>query len=530
MEKERCCDCGRIITQKEIDEREVYEYQGEYLCQSCYEDNYFTCDSCGVIEHRDYGTYVDYSDEFVCESCLDNNYFYCEQCQRWVPNGDSVSINNGYGDYYDICDSCFNNGEYYSCDSCGDYFHEDNVNWRNDSCYCDSCYDSNVTNNGIYEYHQFNDWELFDNGENPTYYIGKEIELEPLDRGDNNTSGVLKAIENNINAVGMHDGSLRSGGVEVVTHPESWEYLQAHKQDYINFFNEIKEINYGDAGGCGLHFHVTRPNENVVSRIIVLLESFKDEIKKLSRRNGNFSWSKFLSDDSYSDTEKIKYQSTKWLKDKYLNSWHERYYALNLCNQKTIEFRFFNGANNFEEFWSAMQFIHNIMEIALNEEREINTITWKELLIGDELIEQAKKLDVYYIYKLAKDTTDIMEKYEIALQKAKDEIKNVLRNLANYVNREISELDIKEVKTRKIEDMKTKLDDFMSKIKYRQQYLNRITDLYNALNRTENTVEMKDIKNYWANTKSSYPVNSKRYKRYNNLIEKAIKNYESEVR
>lgn len=498
------------------------EYEGKKICRDC-----------GAIIEDD--NYEMYEGEYVCLDCLEDNYIVCEDCQQLVDRDRAYMINDGRGDYYNVCGDCYYSGDYHTCYDCGDIFYADDMDYHHGDYYCNDCYDRNggdlydYNGGDLYDYHEFQDWQLFDNGESPKYYIGKEIELEPKE--DSNTKGVLEAIENNINAVGMHDGSLKNGGVEVVTHPESWEYLQEHKQDYVNFFNKMEELHYGNGGGCGLHFHVSRPNDNVTSRVIVLLESFREEIFKLSRRSeGQMHWCQFLT-SRCNEKDKVKYHSTKWLKDKYIKEGHDRYYALNLCNRKTIEFRFFNGVNTFEQYWGALQFIHNIMEIALDEDRDINTINWQDLLVGEELREQARKRDVLNIDKFAKDTNEIIEKYEIALEKAKKDIANTLKNLAKYINNEMCSYDLKqEIKTNNIQEINNKVNDFMDKFKYRQQYLNRIINLYSCLTREGENIEMKDIKSYWDNTKISYPINSKRYQRYDKKITKAINEYESEVR
>ena len=520
-EKRTCCECGNEIV------GDFVEYGGEVYCQECFDELFFTCDDCGEIYSKDYGYYVESEDRYVCDNCLDNNYFKCEECGEYHRECDGYTINDGRGDYFTICQDCFDNGYYYCCDDCGDYFHEDDMYFRDGYAYCNECYQNN--SHGIYDYHEFDDWVFYkgNNEENPKYYIGAEIELEP--HGYSNVSGVVDAIEN-INAVGMHDGSLQDGGVEVVTHPETPQYREEHKKDYMEFFNDIKNINYGNAGGCGLHFHVSRPNDDIVSRVIVILESFKDEIKKLSRRRESQldHWAKFLTDNCCSD-EKIKYQSTKWLKEKYIKNYHDRYFALNLTNDHTIEFRFFNGADNFEEFWAAYQFIKNLMDIALDENRELNTIKWADLLQGEELINQAQKLGVFDIDKTAKDTSDIIEIYEKAVMKTKEEIKRTLLNLARYINKEMSELDIKSIKASDINQISEKCNDFIVDFKYRKQYLERVTNLHEALTNNDG-IKISDIKDYWENTKSSYPNNTKRYKRYDKMIEKSIKNFESEVR
>ena len=518
MKKEReiaiCKDCGKEIIGSYV------EYDGEYICQECFDNDYFYCDDCGRIGYRDYGYWIESSDRVVCDCCI-CNYNRCEDCGEYYPENETTTINDGNNNYYEVCEHCYSNNNYGYCDGCGEYFEEGCLHWHDDDCYCDNCYSEQ--SGYLYDYHEFIDWHLFKgiNEENPPYYIGKEIELEP--KGSSDVRGVLNAIENNINAVGMHDGSLSYGGVEVVTHPESWEYLQEHKQDYINFFNKIKDLEYGNAGGCGLHFHVTRPNEDVIARVIMLLESFKSEIKKLSRRSENqlSSWAKFLTD--FDGEEKIKYQSSKYLKDTYIKGWHDRYLALNLNNSNTIEFRFFNGVNTFEQFWGALQFIHNVMQVALNEEKDINTINWQDLLQGEELREQARKRDVLSIDKKAKDTTEILEKLEKQKEELKKKIKNTLNNMVKYIYKELEESKLEDIQRKDIDNIKENASQYVRKLTDKLIGINDVVGFY----RSVDNYNLNMIKN---ETNMLKRTTQGKYERYFKQIEKLISDYESEVR
>lgn len=419
-----------------------------------------------------------------------------------------------------VCSQCID--DYNVCADCGRHITESNTFDFNGKVYCKYCYD--IHKPRLYDYHEFNDWKLFGDGK---YYIGKEIELEPL--SCSNRDGVLCALQH-INAVGMRDGSLNDGGVEVVTHPESWDYLQKHKQNYIDFFDEINSIEYGNEENCGLHFHVSRPNDEVIARIIVLLESFKDEIITLSRRSSSdlSSWAKFYSDSTSDEMKKMQYKSKKYIKDSVVNnSYFGRYMALNLENEKTIEFRFFDGVNNFEEFWGALQFIHNIMEIALDEKRELNTISWRDLISGSELINQAKNLGVWDIDKFAKDTTEILETYKEKLEKTKKEVRRILKNWARRINKDMSEMEVKDLRCSDLCKMQQKYDDFMKKLKYKKNFLDKIYSIYSYLEGDYSLEQTKDYLNY---TKRNYPNNFKQYERYEKLINKEIDKFEKEVK
>lgn len=514
-EQKICRDCGEII-----EHNDYLMIDGEYLCRDCYEQNYFTCEDCGEVVNNDYLYWVE--DKCICQDCIDYNYFLCNDCGEYhhTDNLNYVEVRD-----YDICDNCRDWGDYYYCSDCGDLFHIDDLNYSNreDSYYCDRCFDDH--NDGLLCYHGIDDFIFFKNNDEiePREYIGAEIEVEPKSYADVN--GVLNAIrKNNINAEGEEDSSLDYGGVEIVTHPETWEYKLSHKQNYINLFEDLKNLNYGDDGSAGLHFHVSRPNDDIITRIIVILESFKNEIKKLSRRGGNFGWSKFLTDYYSTNEDKYKYQSTKYLKENYVKHSHDRYLALNLNNTNTIEFRFFNGANNFEEFWGALQFIHNIMDVAYSD-KELNTIKWKDLLQGEELINQAIKLDVYNVDKYAKDTTEIYEKMEIVKEQTKEEIKRTLKNFIKYINRQMAKANIEGIKSNDIDTIEKDSRRFINNLATELDFLSSVINTYKSIETT--SIESLKFQMTWL--KKSAEERGKKYGRYFDLTEKSIKKYESEV-
>lgn len=522
-EKIICSYCGKDINE---DENYYTNVDGDIICEDCKDEHYVYCEDCNELIHVDDTTYIEDRDYYVCESCRDNgDYFCCEDCGDWYSNDEAIYV-EGYGD---ICDGCYSNGYYHCCDDCGSCYHEDDLTYsEDDDCYyCSSCYrDHEEDHNKVYGYHEFNNWKLFTgkDEETPPYYIGKEIELEAKE--DGNLQEVLNTMDKYLNAVAMRDGSLNYGGVEIVTHPESWKYLQENKEKYKQFFKKIEELNYGDNGNTGLHFHVTRPSEDVISRLIVILESFKDEIKKLSRRGNNFHWSKFITDNGGDDIDNLKYKSTKYIKDEYIYKRDgDRYVALNLTNTKTIEFRFFNGANNFEEFWGALQFIHNLMDVALNENRDINTITWKELIKGKELETQAIKQNVANVEKHVKDTTEILERIEEVQKQTKENIKKTLKNFIKYLTREMEDKKLEIVNKNDINVIENNINNFMETFSNDLRYLQRLTSIYrnvdhDTINNTKYNI------NY---VKDHYTRNLTGYSRYFKQIEKTIKDFESEV-
>ena len=487
--KKICSECGCVIDQ----DNEVIEIDNEYLCQNCFEENYFECQDCGDIHNKEEGYYVDSNYGYwVCDNCYCNNYFTCEDCGEIHHLDECCNIS----DCYCICESCYENGNYHYCDNCNEYFSGD-CHYNNDYCYCDSCYEEQ--GGGMLSYHEYVEWKFYKSEKdqpiiiNDREYlmgIGTEIEQEP--RGSYNVQGVINAINNNINAVAMEDGSLNYGGVEIITHPQTWNYFQEHKQDYVKFFEELKNLDYKNCGHCGLHFHITRPDEDTIARAIVLLESFKEEIKVLSRRSQERlnQWATFITDNCYEE-DKLKYQSQKFLKEDYLQKGHSRYSALNLTNSNTIEFRFFAGVNNFEEFWSALQFIVNLMQIALNHDINLNNVKWKDLLVGEELVAFASKLGLLEINKSAKDTTEILDKLEELKLKTQEDIKKILKNMIVYVNRQMKNINLNTPTSKDVAKVQKETRELFDKMSKTYETFNYINNLYNSIDNLSAS-EVKD--------------------------------------
>jgi len=83
------------------------DYQDIMLCGECadtygYGDNYTTCYDCGRRIHMDDAYWVDCIGAYVCYSCYNHNYFTCDRCGDIYPNDDRVEDDNG--SYY--CRSC----------------------------------------------------------------------------------------------------------------------------------------------------------------------------------------------------------------------------------------------------------------------------------------------------------------------------------------------------------------------------------------------------------------------------------------
>ena len=342
------------------------------------------CDDCGCWYDENDLTYVHQRHDegmYVCSDCIEDSdkYFYCDECGDWY---DDTQIEHIYTHNDNIiCEYCYN--DYYStCDDCGSVYNTDDMIWsdENDCYYCDYCYDNHSAEHMLYGYHEFHDWQPTHLPTEPTppYYIGHELEI---DYGDD-MEDAINSIKSMANGICMHDGSLSSKGIEFISHPLSYKYMLSQETKYRELFDHLVNLGYKshNTTDCGLHFHVTRPqNSKIIDRIILFMETYKEEIITLSRRKSDEinRWSRFLSDKRTSTNEKVIKSLDYIVKNK---DTCDRYMALNLTNSKTIEFRFFKGTLKYETFMADFEFINNLVELASDLELPIEELTWTKVV------------------------------------------------------------------------------------------------------------------------------------------------------
>ena len=378
-----CADCGAIINVDEngniIPIEEMVENDdyiinnlGEYVCSECMED-YTQCEDCGDWIPTDDGYWVgEHEDHFVCEYCFDDNYIKCEDCGHYHPVDDMTYIDGYCGGYY-VCYDCRIHGDYGQCPDCGNWFYYEDMRYSESEGYdyCEECYPYHESEL-IMDYHDFNDWEVY--GE---HGITKGFELEI---STNNRNDVVQDIHDILDdfVVFENDGSIN--GVEMITNPFTRDYWarKSVQDDIKNVFDVLEEHECG-TNGCGLHVHVNRlqlatgalSSDDVIDNIIMIMETFKNELTKFSRRTKSAlnDWASFLTDDNETLTFKA-------IKDK--KRCVGRYVALNLSNSKTIEFRIFKSTMKYNELMATLELVDNIVDIA--RKGNIDGLTWNDIV------------------------------------------------------------------------------------------------------------------------------------------------------
>lgn len=359
-EYEVCRICGDLHPKNDMHED---KYNNDYVCDGCYDEYCFiTCEDCGEITDN----YVSVDDGYivVCEDCGDRNYYRCDDCGNYFTSGEINTDSNSTC----ICDSCFEYN-YTRCDNCEEIIHTDDAYYTDNGeyCYCEYCH--HEYGSSIHPYSYKPTPIFYTNGieENPMY-LGVELEVD----NGSNKNDVVKSIHEDMEWIYCkEDGSL-DNGIELVTHPCTLDY---HLNScYGDKFKELVSNGWRghDTTTCGLHCHVNRDylgnseseQELTIAKIMLVMDRLWDNgLVKFTRRSLSQleRWAKRCymeenGEDFHDFTEeKIIEKATSYKSQ-------GRYYALNLRNTNTIEFRLFRSTLNITTFFATLQFVSNLVE------------------------------------------------------------------------------------------------------------------------------------------------------------------------
>ena len=404
-----------------IESTDNYVFDRNYL-----DDNYNYCDECNEYYPQDTGAgeWLEGYDRWVCNDCLEDNYsLCCDECGERIRNGDEYYVENDEGDEETLCPDCYRRFN----------------SRREDSGSVSDLIGGYHYNHGVWKEYKLDD--EVDTEENPLTKYGYELEVEPGRTGKYNVTKAAKAALDNMNCILSHDGSLNTDGFEIVSQPQSYNYVMSKFDTYNETFKKIVEAGYvsHNSTHCGLHFHVTAPKQNrdtIVARLWLIIESFKEEFAKLSRRRGDFSWCQFLSDRSYGNSKNMKsvYKIAKVSKEAKDDT---RYLVINDRNENTIEIRLFRGTLNALTFFADFQLVHNLFKVAYDLSKPLTEITFKDLIQGEFIERYCKDNDIW----TEKEIVDESDKY-IEIEK---KVINLTKNILDITWRYIEELKVEEI-------------------------------------------------------------------------------------
>lgn len=346
----------------------ITEYCGEFYCENCRDDNLKQCNHCGEWVSNDLVTRINgrYDDEYWCEECRDSDAFYCDECREYYD-----------GEYYEstwVHDECYcehcREDVLRWCDHCNQYCYEDEGGYDEemDMWLCDRCRNEMDIDNRIRGYHQRPRIKYYKNADEYTEsdpdFKGFGIELE-IDRNSRSNGEEEQSIDLLNEQLGSHvyynrDGSLNYG-YEIISQPHTRAALTS-----LNWQNALKglvRLGYRshDIRSCGLHMHVSRKlfgdseeerTENI-AKIIWFYNQYWGDILKFSRRTQEQAdrWAgRYTGLSTFENCKNIA------------KGYYGRYYAVNLCNSNTVEFRLMRGTLNYKTFMATLDFLMTIAE------------------------------------------------------------------------------------------------------------------------------------------------------------------------
>ena len=322
-------------------------------------DEWLICEDCGRIHHIDDNEYLDYYDKNVCRYCLDNyrwstydnNYFSTDDCVFVESIDDYVSYSSL-------------NANFRRCDHCGEYYREDDVNVTdNDYNICIHCYEDDdvvdednyyiqCDDNFIHSY-SYKPSPLFFGGDDKVKYFGLEYEVQG---GGCDNYTARKIFGKFSHWYCKHDGSLEDG-FEAVTHPCTPEFM-LQNIDWETLVDKLDDEGYCEEEGAGIHIHISRNHFKSRSHIGKLVRFFAENYDRLVKYANRYR------SDATQWANKTDVEGCDTFEKCYSEARCERYSAVNVQNEHTIEIRLWNSSYNAKVIRSFIQMTDVLTDLA----------------------------------------------------------------------------------------------------------------------------------------------------------------------
>ena len=233
--------------------------------------------------------------------------------------------------------------------------------------------------------------------------FGCELEVEMADGGGERALAawrIHKAI--NDTKVGDYaffenDGSV-PGGFEIITQPAG---LDIHREKFQQLLSidEVKKLRSHNGGRCGFHIHVGR--EYLTKTQIYRAQAFINDvnnralIKNVARRyqEGYCKIKNELGALSATGKEFSR----------------DRYEAINVTGDKTIEFRIFRGSLKYESLMAALEFTNALLAFCAPgtvSNQEFNSLGFRKFLVNPVIADDTKYLRSYLAARGLATTVD----------------------------------------------------------------------------------------------------------------------------
>ena len=383
----QCRECGEWVLEGDAIET-AYDGGGEFVCESCYEDDYAICEDCGGVYRIEDFQCVNLEtsrERMVCDWCA-NDYSRCEDCGHLYEDAYIREDFNGTV----ICDDCFDRLDYVICDGCGAIIRGWDSHYSESSgeTLCDDCWDEIEESCGLhdYSYKPELDFHFVEDESSDVATYGVELEI---DGGDEAALVCHDLTVLDLPIYMKQDSSLSEGeGVEIVTHPCSLAYHE-HELDWSAITATAERDGYRshDTTTCGLHIHVgRRALGGKAANLVLLADALWDELAVFSRRTAG-TLEHWAGRPRLNDA-----MERKGLEDKAALSDDDlsvialetrafgRYQGVNLTNYDTVEFRIFRGTLKRDTIVASLQLVDTLVNFArTHTPTECHTATWEDV-------------------------------------------------------------------------------------------------------------------------------------------------------
>lgn len=331
-----------------------------------------------VSQHSDASRALSY---LVEKYTVLKNFFETETCSCCGTHGLFIREINGKK----LCSRCYAE-QVTTCSSCNETILRNEAERTREGNYlCPNC----AKREKILPYHRNYPVVKFfgNNKDNKVPYLGVELEVDEGGENHSNAKKLMHKINpaDTLFAYCSHDGSLNNG-FEIITQPATLEYHYSIKDVYERSFQMLKSNGYlsHDTTTCGLHVHFNRnfyaENEELyISRLLFMVEKFWDELVIFARRP-ECRMERYSKKISPMEITEYIHRSNR------SNSHDFHYYAVNLANDDTIEFRMFKGTLNASTLMATLQLVSNMILFAKEKPvEELQAMNFSELVTGTNM-------------------------------------------------------------------------------------------------------------------------------------------------
>jgi hypothetical protein len=293
------------------------------------------CNDCGEYEYT-VKTCDTYGGDSVCRECANDNYRYSQRYGEYIYADDARDARDQNGD---LCVIHYDDSDFHYDEDEDEYIH------------CD--YEREPQLVGGYHSSKRRQVVIKDDWSNKrNRWLGVELECEI--KSDQTSREEKACFLNDLindgeigNKVFFEtDGSLNYG-IEIVSQPMS---LPMHQDlwQWLNNKDAVRHMRSHNTTTCGLHVHVSRNplTQDQIAKMVVFVNDRSNEalIKAVARRYA----------EGYCR-----------IKEKEIGSAHQsndRYEAINITSERTIEFRIFKGSLKYESVMSAIEFANALTD------------------------------------------------------------------------------------------------------------------------------------------------------------------------